>query len=202
MNSIAMLLLCFAVAVLNSLEGLWVVCGVWCVVYLGDGGVISLMERWCCEHRNKLVEQEALIDSGRVQSAELKDFWCLVFAALNLYTIIIGIKDLDLYKLRAMRPSISPARDNCWKFAGILDQHCFLLSSRASITPFAEYPPSCPLEPRIRQLHSKQKIKLLNKVPLTRLQDEDIGSRKEAIFKSCSGFSFCAVFSSASVTEK
>ena len=55
-------LLCFAVNVLNSLEGSWVVCG----LRRRRRGLMSLMERWCCEHRNKLVEQEALIDSGRI----------------------------------------------------------------------------------------------------------------------------------------
>lgn len=57
-NSLAILHLCFAIAVLNNFETF-----VGCVVYLGDGAAMSLVERWCCEHGNKFVKREALIDS-------------------------------------------------------------------------------------------------------------------------------------------
>ena len=34
---------------------------------------LSLLEKWSCEHKNKLLEREPFIGSMRVKSPELKD---------------------------------------------------------------------------------------------------------------------------------
>ena len=51
---------------------------------------MSVMERWKCENINKLVEQEASIDSIRIdREAELKNYSCLRFFASLCFSRLV-----------------------------------------------------------------------------------------------------------------
>ena len=51
------------------------------MVNIARGGALPLVENWWCEHRYKLVEREAFIDSVQLESAELKIHFYFQFAA-------------------------------------------------------------------------------------------------------------------------
>ena len=51
------------------------------MVNIARGGALPLVENWWCEHRYKLVEREAFIDSVPLESAELKIHFYFQFAA-------------------------------------------------------------------------------------------------------------------------